>query len=151
MHLSVSLHHVGSSMTSTLPLRLSKSGTCHPTSFLADPGSLNTGQHSRKSHSSKRCVNRRRWHYHCACCLQDFHRLLQYQTAVNTIMFLVVVIWMAKHGYGARAMLRQLFLLVIYSLQPLWLAAISTQTAVMQARLSRQGIHVAGKQLLSDD
>ena len=70
---------------------------------------------------------------------------------MNTIMFLVVVIWMAKHGYGAKAMLRQLLLLVIYSLQPLWLAAISTQRAVMQARLGKQGIHVAGKHLSSSD
>ena len=40
-------------------------------------------------------------------------------------------------------MLRQLFILVIFSVQPLWPASISVQRAIMQARLGWQGIHVA--------
>lgn len=80
------------------------------------------------------------------CALQDFSRYVLALAAVNTVLFLVVVVWMARHGYKARATLRQLFIMQWYTVQPMWLAVVFVQRAIMQARLRRQGVHVADQQ-----
>ena len=78
--------------------------------------------------------------------LQDFSRYALALAAVNTALFLLVALWMVRHGYKAAAMLRQLFIMQWYTVQPMWLAVVFVQRAIMQARLWRQGVHVADQQ-----
>ena len=64
------------------------------------------------------------------------------------MMFLVTVSWMACHGCPPPEIVKQLLILVLYTVQPFWLAIIFMQRGIMQARLHQAGLHGEEQKML---